>query len=241
MRKGPFTTAVALGVAIASYAMMPPSARATTPNTCAILAGSFAPNSPTRISPTDQLHQMIQRKIYAACLQARGKQGASRMTTPRAGTSTTSAGTFVTFDVPGATSTNPASINKAGAISGSYFDAGGLPHGFLRTSDGTITPFDAPGAAGGTAALGINPAGTIVGEVASDPAYITGPGFLRTPNGTITEFGPPFAKVTQAYVINPDGVAAGAFLSYKGGVHGFLRAPNGTITTFDPLSSVFTV
>jgi hypothetical protein len=39
MRKALFTTAVALGVAMASYAMMPPSARATPPNTCAILAG----------------------------------------------------------------------------------------------------------------------------------------------------------------------------------------------------------
>src|SRR5215471_18111246 len=121
MQKALFTTAVALGVAIASYAMMPPSARATTPNTCAILAGSFAPNSPTRISPTDQLHQMIQRKIYAACLQTRGKQGASRMTTPRAGTNTTNAGTFVTFDVPGSTLTNPAAINNpATAVAGHY-------------------------------------------------------------------------------------------------------------------------
>src|SRR5215472_1155574 len=165
MRKALFTTAVALGVAIASYAMMPPSARATTPNTCAILARSFTSNSPTQINAADQLDQMIQRKIYAACLQTRGKQGASRMTTPRVGTNTTSAGTFVTFDVPGAISTDPNSINNSGAITGGYFDAGGLIHSFLRTSDGTITPFDAPGATCSptqnfcTAAYGINPAG----------------------------------------------------------------------------------
>jgi len=144
MRKALYTTAVALGVAIASYAMMPPSARATTPNTCAVLARGFAPYSPMQINATDQLHQTIQRKIYAACLQTRGKPGASRMTTPRAGTNTTNAGTFVTFDVPGAISTGPNSINNSGAITGGYFDAGGLLHSFLRTSDGTITPFDAP-------------------------------------------------------------------------------------------------
>src|SRR5215469_12013656 len=135
MRKALFTTAVALGVAIASYAMMPPSARATTPNTCAVLAAGFAPNISMRINAADQLHQTIQRKIYAACLQTRGKQGASRTTTPRAGTSTTNAGTFVTFDVPGAISTNPNAINNPGTITGHYIDAGGLTHSFLRTSD----------------------------------------------------------------------------------------------------------
>src|SRR5215472_1127702 len=100
MRKALFTTAVALGVAIASYAIMPPSARATTPNTCAVLASGFATNSPTRTNAADQFHLMIQRKIYAACLQTRGKQGASRMTAPgQAGINTTKAGAFVTFNV----------------------------------------------------------------------------------------------------------------------------------------------
>src|SRR6516164_3387774 len=115
MQKALFSTAVALGVAIASYAIMPSSARATTPNTCAILAGSFTSNSPTQINATDQFLQTIQSKIYAACLQARGKQGASRMTTPPAGTNTTNAGSFVTFDPPGSTITNPDAINNSGA------------------------------------------------------------------------------------------------------------------------------
>src|SRR5215469_1263952 len=141
MRKALFTTAVALGVAIASYAMMPPSARATTPNSCAILADSFTPNSLTRINAADQSLQTIERKIYAACLQARGKQRASRMTAPgQPRTNTTNAGTFVTFDVPGATFTGPKAINNSGAITGGYLDAGGF-HSFLRSSDGTITPF----------------------------------------------------------------------------------------------------
>src|SRR5215469_4555585 len=101
MRKALFTTAVALGVAVASYAMMPPSALATTPNKCAVLAGTFTPNISTQIEAADHLDQMIQSKIYAACLQTRGKQGASRMTGPgQAGTNTANAGAFVTFDVP---------------------------------------------------------------------------------------------------------------------------------------------
>jgi hypothetical protein len=250
MRKALFTTAVALGVAIASYAMMPPSARATTPNTCAILARSFTSNGPTQINAADQLHQMIQRKVYAACLQKRGKQGALRMTTPRAGTSTTNAGTFVTFDVPGAISTNPAAINNPGAITGSYTDAGGLTRSFLRTSDGTITPFDPPGAKCNPSippsicslSYGINPAGTIAGIVITTPDTSTAHGFLRAPNGTITEFDVPFTVFTQALVINPDGVVAGKFFTTATSVvaHGFIRAPNGTITTFDPPGSTFT-
>src|SRR5215472_11961610 len=103
MRRALFTTAVALGVAIASYVMMPPSARATTPNTCAIFAGTFTSNNPMQMKVAEHsiLHQ-IQSKIYAACLQTRGKQRASPMTAPgQAGTSTTNAGTFVSFDVPG--------------------------------------------------------------------------------------------------------------------------------------------
>jgi uncharacterized membrane protein len=215
--------------------------------TCAILAGTFFPNISMQITPADQAHQMIQRKVYVACLQARGKQGASRMTAPaQAGTKTTNAGIFVTFDVPGATFTGPKAINNSGAITGGYFDAAGLIHSFLRTSDGTITPFDAPGATCSptqnfcTLAFGINPAGTIVGAVATNADFSAGQGFLRTANGTFTEFAPPFAEVTEAFAINPDGVAAGPFLSSKGGVHGFLRAPNGTFTTFDPLGSVFT-
>ncbi|HKF63678.1 MAG TPA: hypothetical protein VKB42_20065, partial [Dongiaceae bacterium] len=42
-------------------------------NTCAMLAGSSTPNISMQIKAADQLHQMIQRKIYAACLQTRGK------------------------------------------------------------------------------------------------------------------------------------------------------------------------
>jgi hypothetical protein len=194
---------------------------------------------------------MIQRKIYAACLQTRGKQGASRMTAPRAGTNTTSAGTFVTFDVPGATSTNSNSINNSGTTTGHYTDAAGLTHSFLRTSDGAITPFDPPGATcktppafPGVCSLSydINPAATIVGVVVTSPDFSTGHGFLRAPNGTFTEFDVPFSVYTQAEVINPDGVVAGnSFATATSFVaHGFIRAPNGTITTFDPLGSTFT-
>jgi hypothetical protein len=185
-------------------------AQSTDTRTCAILADSFTSNSSMQIKAADQLDQMIQRKIYAACLRARGKQGASRMTTPRAGTNTTNAGTFVTFDVPGSTLTNPAAINNpATAVAGHYIDAGGLFHSFLRTSDGTITPFDPPGITCDplnqtecSDAFGITPGGTIVGVYAAGPLIH---GYLRAPKGTFTVFDPPGSQSTNPTAINPGG------------------------------------
>src|SRR5215472_10772996 len=232
MRKALFTTAIALGVAIVSYAMMPPSARATTPNTCAMLANT--PNSRMQIKAADQ---MIQRKIYAACLQTRGKQGASRTTAPgQARTNTTNAGAFVTFDVPGSTFTNSAAINNPGAVTGSYSgalgDVGFGIHSFLRTSDGTITPFDPPGTTCNpstnnfcSSAAGINPAGTIVGGFSppvSPPDFTPSHGFLRARNGTFTEFDPPGSQTAGISAINPAGTVTGGFSGSTGGNHGFL-------------------
>ncbi len=42
--------------------------------------------------------------------------------------------TFITFDPPGSTFTFPLSINRA--ITGIYFDASGLEHGFLLVPHG---------------------------------------------------------------------------------------------------------
>src|SRR5260370_36173996 len=52
--------------------------------------------------------------------------------------------TFITFDVPGALEAVNG-INPAGAITGWYFEANFVGHGFLRAPDGTITTFDPPG------------------------------------------------------------------------------------------------
>ncbi|HEX2462401.1 MAG TPA: hypothetical protein VHJ58_19815, partial [Vicinamibacterales bacterium] len=53
-------------------------------------------------------------------------------------------------------------INDRGEFVGSYFDAGGPQHGFLRDKRGVFTTIDFPGAEQ-TGAVGINNRGQIVG------------------------------------------------------------------------------
>src|ERR1700686_5871993 len=59
----------------------------------------------------------------------------------------------ITFDAPGAGTTPnqgqgtlPVQITDSGLTVGSYVDAKGVSHGFVRALDGRITTFDAPGA-----------------------------------------------------------------------------------------------
>jgi hypothetical protein len=103
--------------------------------------------------------------------------------------------TIITFDAPGATpapffGTQPDAINPAGVITGYYFDASVVGHGFLRDAGGTITTFDVPGAGTGnfqgTFALSINPAGAIAGQY-KDAGNVYH-GFLRAPDGALTTF-----------------------------------------------------
>lgn len=94
-------------------------------------------------------------------------------------------GTFTTFDVPGAgtgpfqgTGTFGVAINPALATAGTYTDAGGTTHGFLRAGDGTITAFDPQGSVF-TFPASINPAGSITGFYLD--ASSVSHGFLRSP------------------------------------------------------------
>jgi hypothetical protein len=160
-------------------------------------------------------------------------------------------GTFTTFDPPGSTGTTVGSdslpfagppINPAGVITGDYFDASGVDHGFLRAPDGTITTFDAPGAVNGTSLLCcITPAGAVAGI--SFDANFVGHGFLRAPDGTFTSFDPPGAAPpfgTNPNGNNPAGAISGWYFDMSGVFHGFLRAPDGTFTTIDPPGSLAT-
>src|SRR5450755_827227 len=106
------------------------------------------------------------------------------------------AGQVTTFNTPGDPSLGancfsdcPLGLNDWGAITGVYFDANGVSHGFLRTPDGKVSSFDAPGAANvppkapwfwmGTLPVSINDAGMITGYYID--ANNVSHGFLRFP------------------------------------------------------------
>ena len=119
----------------------------------------------------------------------------------------------------------PPSVNPAGAIAGSYFDASFVEHGFLRTRDGTFTTIDFPGAFF-TEALAINPAGVIVGDFCN--AVTCFQSFVRTPDGTFTVIN---ANASGGTGINPAGAITGGTLDGSGC---YLQRPDGTFITFNP-------
>jgi hypothetical protein len=72
------------------------------------------------------------------------------------------------------------SINLQSAVTGSYTDAAGAQHGFVRNPYGTITSFDPPRGRQ-TTATGMNDGGVIAGWYFYDWNAGTAQGFLRVP------------------------------------------------------------
>jgi hypothetical protein len=147
---------------------------------------------------------------------------------------------FKSFDPPNSVATYPYSVNSTGTVTGSYQDAAGVQHGFLRSPRGTIVAFDAPGAGTGfgqgTLAFSISAAGVVTGFYID--ASSVNHGFLRAPEGTFTIVDAPGGgtKPGQGTVcnsINSVGAITGDYVDPNYAYHGFLRAPDGTLTTFD--------
>lgn len=137
-------------------------------------------------------------------------------------------GTIKMFDVPGAgkghgNGTSVLGINASGEIVGFYINTTThMSAGFVRAQDGKITEFTPPGSgAYGTEALGINDAGTVVGQY-------NGGCYLRHNTGVMKDFYcGPIGDVTG---INADGTVTGVY----GGDHiqAFVRTSDGTRTRF---------
>jgi hypothetical protein len=130
---------------------------------------------------------------------------------------------FATFDPPGSVQTNPHSINSVGAITGWYWDADTVSHGFVRDPQGNIVSFDAVGSQN-TSPMVINDFGAIVGNYSDSNG--ASHGFVRDPQGTLTVIDPPGSNETYAAGINDVGVITGGF-SKDGGKTwvGFVRTP----------------
>jgi hypothetical protein len=153
---------------------------------------------------------------------------------------------FTSFEVPAGNGngTVPIGLNSQGTVTGWYFDASHVGHGFLRSADGTITTFDAPGAGtnpntfGGTFPVGINSQGSVAGYI--NDANGVSHGFVRTSDGGFTTFDAPGADVNPADQagtlfsgINDLGSISGFYLDSARLNHGLLLKPNGQFTSFE--------
>jgi hypothetical protein len=94
------------------------SAQSRGADACAFLAGKITPGISGQVAPDPRFSvlQQLRDRIYFKCLQSHRQQTApGANAAAKAGTFTTKAGTFITFDAPGAVNgTQPTSINLAG-------------------------------------------------------------------------------------------------------------------------------
>lgn len=148
--------------------------------------------------------------------------------------------TFTNFDAPGAGTTSPQGTFGIGVttndnVVGYFIDAGGVVHGFVRTSVGAIAIVDAPGAAttpnNGTEVAAMNGSGEAVGYYSAPSGFLHS--YLISSNGTMTEFDPPNASGSSALCINDSGAIAGGVIDLNGN-HGYVRTSDGTFTLIDP-------
>ena len=86
-------------------------------------------------------------------------------------------GNFLSYDVPGSTSTDIWDMNPSGAFVG--VDHAGRNHGFLQLPDGSAPITVDPPNSVNAGAVGINPAGLIVGQYTDSAGHLHG--FLAVP------------------------------------------------------------
>ena len=140
------------------------------------------------------------------------------------------------IEYPGATETYADFVNSSGGMVGSYIDADGLYHPYIRTPNGRFVSLDIPQAA----ALeyffvhGINDARTVVARTKRVDSL---PGTLV---GTFQEglqiFQVPGSVSTEGYNINQDGSIVGYYDSADGRRHGFI-ARLATETDMEPAAT----
>jgi hypothetical protein len=157
-------------------------------------------------------------------------------------------GEFTTFDSPGADTkagdfngTLPNAINDAGAITGAYYDANSVGHGFLRTPEGRFVTFD-PSGSQFTNPVAINLEGAVVGYYLNQNGVYNA--FLRRPDGTFATWNGPAGCDTSpatgcfgsaAFNINAVGTAVGGSQDNSGNFvdDGLIRIPDGALQYYN--------
>src|SRR5947208_1705933 len=138
--------------------------------------------------------------------------------------------TTFTFDPPGSTFTYVSGMNNAGQIVGSYTDASGAVHNFIRSADGvTYTTIDVPGALPGTTTVdGINNLGQVVGTYKD---ATRGNGYIRSADGqTFTTLEPIDAfSYLAPRTINDKGGIAGQIAPGSLVAQAFVRSADGQL------------
>jgi hypothetical protein len=133
-------------------------------------------------------------------------------------------------------------INDSGEMSGTYVDvAGGVVHGFLRSSSGVYTVVDEPDAVSnesgqGTFITGINASGEVTGYYNDANTFVIN-GFTRDSSGNFQIFSAPgsgnnFGTGTFASAVNTSGQVTGDFLDNSFVSHPYLLSSTGIMTEF---------
>jgi hypothetical protein len=140
---------------------------------------------------------------------------------------------YVSFQVPGALGTYPASINSANTVTGDYVAPTGDQPAFVRRFDGAITTFTVPGS-GQTTPSAINDAGEIAGSYVISPDGGPQLCFLRARDGSITTFTPAASSGTAVVTgINERGTVVGYYTddTSTSSTYGFIRHRDGVVET----------
>ena len=129
------------------------------------------------------------------------------------------------IEFPGAMETYADFVNASGGMVGSYVDADGLYHPYIRTPDGRFVPLNLPQASELEYFFvhGINDARVMVARtkrIDDVPGTLVG-----TFQEGLQEFMVPDSVSTEGYNINQDGSIVGHYQSADGRTHGFIARP----------------
>ncbi len=121
--------------------------------------------------------------------------------------------------------TKIAAANASQTIAGTYVDAHGQQHAFLRRSGGKTITIGLPTGSMDITVTGLNGTNAVVGFY--QDAQTNAHSFLRTPDGQLLSVDEPHGTHwgTFPYGINDKGVIAGSYLDGSMNSHGFIRKP----------------